>query len=245
MTHLTYVVASTPRSGSSLLAEGLEATGVVGRPAEYFAPDFTWLWKEHWQLSGDCSWGEYLARAMAYATTENGVRGIKIHWEQVLWLAGAIGVEGYPGDVLDALFPAGVFVNIVRADRRAQALSLFRAMVTDEWCRFPGSRTSAVDLSGVTPTYEQIAALERAMEWQQEGWEQHFAARRARVLTVRYEDLDADYRGEIRRVLVFLGADSRDADHVPAPRLQRQSDHFNLSWRHVVEGRERAAEIRA
>ena len=37
MTTPTYVIAATPRSGSSLLAEGLEATGVVGRPAEYFS----------------------------------------------------------------------------------------------------------------------------------------------------------------------------------------------------------------
>ena len=32
----SYLVCATPRSGSTLLCEGLESTGVAGRPREYF-----------------------------------------------------------------------------------------------------------------------------------------------------------------------------------------------------------------
>ena len=67
---------------------------------------------------------------MAFAATENGVRGVKIHWRHVVSLARTLGFRGDPGVVLEVLFPAAVFVNIVRADRRAQALSLFRAETT-------------------------------------------------------------------------------------------------------------------
>ena len=34
--HVSYLVCATPRSGSTLLCEGLKATGVAGRPEEYF-----------------------------------------------------------------------------------------------------------------------------------------------------------------------------------------------------------------
>ena len=108
MTAATYVIAATPRSGSSLLAEGLADTGVVGRPAEYFAPAFTWLWKEEFALAADCTWGEYLESVMAYATTPNGVRGVKLHWEQVRWLAAALCVQGPPESVVEVLFPGAV-----------------------------------------------------------------------------------------------------------------------------------------
>ena len=242
MTTPTYVIAATPRSGSSLLAEGLEATGVVGRPAEYFAPDFTWLWKDHWALSQDCTWGQYVGRAMAYATTANGVRG-KLHWEQVRWLAGALGVHGDPDAVVEAMFPGAVFVNIVRGDRRAQAISLFRAMSSNEWCRFPGSRDSDVELASLTPTLEQIRQLEEAVSAQQANWERYLHERRARVHTVRYEALDADYRGEIGRVLAFLGADPERAQALPEPRLERQSDELNARWRRLVDDSDRAAKV--
>jgi len=240
MTATTYVIAATPRSGSSLLAEGLEATGIVGRPAEYFAPDFTWLWKDHWGLTQDCTWGQYLGRAMAYATTANGVRGVKMHWEQVPWLAGALGVHGPASSVIEALFPGAVFVNIVRGDRRAQAISLFRAMSSNEWCRFPGSPRSDAELAALTPTPAQIRRLEEGVSAQQANWERYLHERGARVHTVRYEELDADYRGEIGRVLEFLGAEPERAQALPEPRLERQSDELNERWQRLIDDSERA-----
>jgi LPS sulfotransferase NodH len=256
MRHTTYVIASTPRSGSSLLAAGLVATRVAGRPEEYFTPDYMGAYKKDLNLPMDCSWPDYLAKVMAFAATENGVRGVKIHWRHVVSLARALGFRGDPGQVLEMLFPAVVFVNIVRADRRAQAISLFRAEVTDEWYRSAGSsRTdrhwglylarsapgrAAVDLSAVAPTYEQIVEIERSLEAEQAAWTDHFRTRRSEVLTVRYEDLDANYRGEIARVLQFLGADPSHAARVPKPPLERQSDHINEHWRRLVDREHRS-----
>ncbi|MBW0014473.1 Stf0 family sulfotransferase, partial [Mycobacterium sp.] len=180
-----------------------------------------------------------------------GVRGIKIHWRHVESLAGALGVRGDPGAVLEMLFPAAVFVNIVRADRRAQAISLFRAETTGEWFRSSGSSRSvrpwglylgrptsgepAVDLTGVAPTYEQIIDIERTLDAEQAAWSKFFASRRAEVLTVGYENLDANYRGEIARVLRFLGADPAHAADLAKPPLERQSDHINERWRQLID----------
>jgi LPS sulfotransferase NodH len=251
MRHATYVIASTPRSGSSLLAAGLVATGVAGRPEEYFTPDHIEAYKEDLKLATNCSWAEYLAKVMAFAATENGVRGFKIHGRHVVVLAQALGFRGDPGAVLEALFPAAVYVNIVRTDRRAQAISLFRAETTGEWFRSHGSSRgvrpwglylarptaglAAVDLTGVAPTYEQIVEIERSLDAEQEAWTNYFTSRRLEVLTVRYEDFDANYRDEIARVLQFLGADPAHAAGLPLPPLERQSDHINEHWRRLIE----------
>ncbi len=74
MSQPTYVIASTPRSGSSLLAAGLVRTGVAGRPEEYFTPDHIGSYKEDLNLPMSCSSAEYLAKVMAFAATPNGVR---------------------------------------------------------------------------------------------------------------------------------------------------------------------------
>jgi len=251
MRHATYVIASTPRSGSSLLAAGLVATGVVGRPEEYFTPDHIGSYKEDLKLPIDCSWAEYLEKVMAFAATENGVRGVKIHWRHVVELARALGCRDDPGDVLEMLFPAAVFVNIVRADRRAQAISLFRAETTGEWFRSSGSSRRArpwglylarptpgqaeADLTGVAPTYEQIVGMERSIDAEQAAWTNYFTTRRREFLTVRYEDLDSNYHGEIARVLQFLGADPARAVGLPKPPLERQSDHINEHWRRLID----------
>jgi LPS sulfotransferase NodH len=199
----------------------------------------------------NCSWAQYLAKVIAFAETENGVRGLKIHWRHVVLLAQALGFRGDPGVVLEVLFPAAVFVNIVRADRRAQAISLFRAETTGEWFRSPGSPRSgrpwglylarptpgqaAADLTGVAPTYEQIIGMERSLDAEQAAWTNYFTTRRLTVLTVRYEDVDANYRGEIARVLQFLGADPAHAAGLPKPPLERQSDHINEHWRRLID----------
>ena len=251
MRHATYVIASTPRSGSSLLAAGLVATGVAGRPEEYFTPDHIASYKQDLKLPMNCSWSEYLAKVMAFAATENGVRGFKIHWRHVVVLARELGFRGDPGAVLEELFPSAVFVNIVRADRRAQAISLFRAETTGEWFRSSGSSRrvrpwglylarptsgrAPVDLTGVAPTYEQIVEMERILDAEQDAWTNYFTTRGLEVLTVRYEELDANYSDEVARVLHFLGADPAPAVGLPKPPLERQSDDINEHWRGLID----------
>lgn len=106
------------------------------------------------------------------------------------------------------LFPTAVFVNIVRSDRRAQAISLFRAEATGEWFRAAGPPHGArpwglylarprpggtgVDLTAVAPTYEQIIGIERSLEAEQAAWTTYFRTRSRTALTVRYENLDGN-----------------------------------------------------
>ena len=168
-----YLICATPRSGSTLLCDLLTATGVAGRPEEYFqllpitgrarhpreylAP----VWEgeiaailgerspvddEPTQLEqrGAATFDEYLERIRAIATTPNGVFGAKVMW-------------GYfPGLIwhLDATAVAEDLPVVVVVVNNG-----FLGMVRQWQDRFHGGRRSASEL---TQTGPDLAALARA-----------------------------------------------------------------------------------
>jgi LPS sulfotransferase NodH len=104
-----YLVCATPRSGSTLLCNSLDATGVAGRPREYFealketglprrpreyfwelrSPEVLRLLPADSELDRDSerapSWSRddyerHLAAAIGEGTTPNGVFGAKLMW---------------------------------------------------------------------------------------------------------------------------------------------------------------------
>jgi trehalose 2-sulfotransferase len=221
----SYVVASTPRSGSSLLCEGLESTGIAGRPAEVFAPDFRQPWFNLWGLPSDAPFSDYLAAARRHGIGRNGVYGVKIQYMHVAVLADCLSEKG--DRVLERLFPDAFFVNLVRRDRRAQALSWFRAIRTNQWFQ------TGNDLTPPAPELDPQAVLELQahLDWQQSGWEAFFEREGVSPLTVEYEALADNYKGEIARVLAFLGLDPHGADFIPPPSLRLQADEVTGQWR--------------
>jgi LPS sulfotransferase NodH len=90
---MSYLVCASPRSGTELLCRGLAATGVAGRPREYFLaedpaklPDWR-FWEEGPYAAGhDVSDREsYLTLVYRLGSTPNGMFGAKIHWNCLRW----------------------------------------------------------------------------------------------------------------------------------------------------------------
>ena len=107
--HTSYLICSTPRTGSSLLCDALTGTGVAGRPEEYFQfrarTGFPRRPQEYFEGAGDPEifdilgprtqvedvesrydpsrferYEQYLDWAVAAGTTPNGVFGAKVMW---------------------------------------------------------------------------------------------------------------------------------------------------------------------
>ncbi len=234
-----YIIASTPRSGSSLLCEGLCASGVAGRPAEVFAPDFREPWCSRWSVRRDAPFAEYLEAALRFGTTPNGIYATKIQWMHVPVLAADARYIGPPEGALHSLFPGATFVNIVRRDRRAQAISWFRACETNEWFRTE-STIAPSDFMRPLDT-KRVRDLERHLDGQQSSWERYFRDRNIRPLIIEYERLANNYRGEIVRVLAFLGLDRTRGLEIPNARLLRQADSTSEAWRRQMDGEDARA----
>jgi trehalose 2-sulfotransferase len=226
-----YIVAATPRTGSSLLCEGLCATGVAGYPSEPFAPDFCAMWRARWGLDRTIGTRGYVDAALRHGTSANGITAFKIQWMHIAPLARELRLP--EDEVLWKLLPGARFVNMVRRDRRAQALSWFRAIATDEWWRFDDAATEPP--SPPVLDLDTVRELEAHIEAQQAAWRRYCIEREIVPLTVEYEALDRDYRGEVSRVLRFLGLDPTPARSIPPPRLARQADAVTDGWRRHLE----------
>src|ERR671917_2586077 len=77
-----YLVLATPRSGSTLLGQGLQATGLAGDPKEFFGHKMS-FWMERWRTP---TLSAYAARLRQVRATPNGVFGAKLLYRQLLHL---------------------------------------------------------------------------------------------------------------------------------------------------------------
>lgn len=199
-------------------------------PDEIFAPHLRAAWLQQWSLGEDVEFDEYLEAAFRYATSSNGVVAFKIHWMHVADVAAEIGCA--TDDVLSSILPGARFINIMRRDRRAQALSWFRAEETNEWFRFddgvPSVPAPRLDL-------DAVRSFEAHIDYQEASWHRYFGSRGIVPLTIEYEALAVDYRREVARALEFLGLDAAVAEAIPQPRRMRQADGLTASWRRELD----------
>jgi trehalose 2-sulfotransferase len=248
-----YLVCATPRSGSTLLCEVLQGTGVAGRPGEPFealaasgrprqprgyfdgVTDPTIL-----ALLPEREPGAPITRAAARArlagalrdgTTPNGVFGAKLMWSYFGdFLAGLRDVVA-PGtpepELLTALFGDDLrYVQVVRRDKVGQAVSLWRAIQTQAWRDegASGPPPEAVYHGGA------IAHLATSLAAHEDAWTAWFARHGIEPALIAYEELDRAVEPAVRELLRWLGLDPGDGWHFEPPRLRRQADDRSRRW---------------
>jgi len=219
------IVCATQRSGSTLLCELLKATGVAGVPNEFF---------QHFKDTGLADQPrQYLAglddpivdtlppldpgtpetsfnfEAVRRAgTTPNGVFAAKIMWSHTedLW-------RRLDGRTLEDVFGPLRYVQVIRRDKVAQAVSLWTAIQTQAW-------RDGDPVHG-EPVYSR-AAIEYLIDWLQageDGWTQWLQGRDPDVVV--YEDFARDPAPVIE---VFTGVAAI------APPMKRQSGARSADW---------------
>jgi trehalose 2-sulfotransferase len=233
---VSYLVCATPRSGSTLLCEGLKATGVAGCPEEYFEAvpatgrprlpaDYLHGLDDpaahallgsapppdpppYSSLAGVERYEDHVARVRGWGTTPNGVFGAKVMW----------------GHVAEPAALASHFVRVRREDRVRQAISLWRALQTQSW------RDEGEEGARAHATYN-FAALRHLVDLlaaHDAAWARYLAG--APVLELTYEAIAADLPRALEHTLEHLGI-ARPADWPPRlPAMRRQADELSDRW---------------
>ena len=200
---------ATQRSGSTLLCESLRATGVAGRPLEHFqikrATGRPPQPREYFDGLDDARVlarlaptpapdpptepsSAWWARVLVEGSTENGVWAGKLMWDQVGDLTSHFReVLRDPGatlrDGIDQLLGDTRMVFVTRADKVAQAVSLWKAVQTQEW------REDGEDSSDTEIEYS-FAGIGHLADWltsRDDAWRAWFTEQEIDPLTVSYE----------------------------------------------------------
>ncbi|HEX2575046.1 MAG TPA: Stf0 family sulfotransferase [Aquihabitans sp.] len=219
----TYVLCSSPRSGSTLLSEALAFLGCAGTPIEYFDP--TNAMGVVWARWGCRTLDEYVDCLHRRRASPSGLFGTKLHWFQLVALhrartgasTRALSLDEL-GDTFRRVGPDAAVVRVLREDRQRQALSWARAEQTGCWYTKAGQAPPPVpEVSDV----EHRHYLDR-LEEEESSWAALLDHLGVEPLVVRYEDLRDDHAGTVAAVARHIGCPVA-ADAVPEPRLVRQS----------------------
>jgi LPS sulfotransferase NodH len=214
----SYLIASSPRSGSQLLGALLKSTGLAGFPDEHFNP-----W--HMGDAANCFPdkliydAEHIRRLIEKHTSPNGVFGSKAHFLQVINFVGV--------DKLESLYPTPLkYISLYRRDYTRQGISLARAAQTNAYNSDMQSAKAPVY------NYYQILQCIREVRVDAKGWQTYFQQRSIEPLRIIYEDLVTDQIGTLRNVLDFLEIASPPDLHIriPAITLKKQADSFSDLW---------------
>jgi LPS sulfotransferase NodH len=210
----SYFVCGTHRCGSWFLSGLLDATGVAGRPHQWFGAGTERANRSSWRSDG---FDGYLAHVLAAGTTPNGVFGCKLMRGELDLL-----LERLPG-ALGQSFPAPRFVWLRRRDVLAQAVSWSKAIQTGRFHHW--------DAAHDEPSFDrtQIEALAEELRAADDGWQRWFAETDGRPLEVEYEQLAAEPEAVVRRVLAFLGL-PLPPDVTVAARTVRSADTVDEDW---------------
>lgn len=240
-----FVIASVQRSGSYLLCECLENTGLCGIPTEAIAPENMPILVHEWGLSPDTTLAAFIPEVVRHCVGQNGVFGIKMHWNQIEWARQQLGIgERFDTKTIDYLFPNAKYIQIIRKDIRGQAISSYRAYATYEWWKKRDVFNYQVRNPDPPFNGKKIRWWENHFFDRYRDWDNYFAARGIEPLRVEYADLDQEWRPQTRRCLNYLGLDERAVDTASEPSLMRQADAVSRAWRRRLDEEDAAAGIK-
>jgi len=212
---LRYMIATTPRTGSSYLSHLLWGTGCLGAPLEYV--DF-WAEQSSPALSPSAQVRRW-KRALRTRTSPNGVFGFKC------FLMHLYRLRDTNEPLLDLLEPNAI-IYLERRDKVAQAISYARAHLTGVWCK-----------EQVTGANERVRysreALERAERWidaQAQAWEELFQRLEVEPLRLWYEDVAAAPAAAVAAVADHLGVEIDPDARIVVPPVMKQSGAEALAW---------------
>lgn len=237
----SYVICTSPRSGSTLLCSLLAATGVAGNPESYFHEPALADWLDRFNLTPDPDKPErnvladIFRAAIAKGSLGTGVFGLRLQRHSFEFFMEKLSLL-YPGrqddrDRFAAAFGETLFVHLTRADKVDQAVSYVMANRTGLWHRAPDGtelerlaapRTPVYDEAEIRRHYTELMTLDTA-------WEDWFSNQDIAPLRLTYDALSADPIETLCQVLDRLGLDRKAAQDV-SPGVAKLADSTNRDW---------------
>lgn len=238
----SYVICTTPRSGSTLLCKLLSATGVAGVPDSHFHSPSVKRWLAVYGLdetpfaSPEAALRAVFEAALAKGTANTTIFGLRMQrgsFDFFMEQLSLLSLEPQ-SDVkrIESVFGSTTFIHLSRADRVGQAISRLRAEQTGLWhrCadgsemeRLAPPKEPSYDPDAIARHIEELSALNL-------DWERWFKQQKIEPLRIEYDALSAYPQRVLAEVLASIGLDPSLAEQVETP-TAKLAGRDNQDWR--------------
>jgi LPS sulfotransferase NodH len=224
---IKYILAITPRSGSSFLSDLLKKTEVLGTPQEFINQSFI---PRHLQNKTPAQTpDDYLMNIFKVWKTKNGVAGIKASWFQFRNL---YAILANPAIVYDYKY-----IYLTRANLAEQAVSLYKATESNVFHSVVKPNNESIEkLNSLEYNFDKINFWYQHILTQEEGWEQFFHSNNLSPLRINYDDICADWSSVIKKIALFIGIKQPGLNKINSslssitPSLKKMGDNKNILW---------------
>jgi LPS sulfotransferase NodH/lipopolysaccharide biosynthesis glycosyltransferase len=218
-----YIVASSRRTGSTMLCHLLEQTDVLGFPEEYISRKQGVLINTG-QLDPDA----YLRDVFSWNTTANGVFGLKVHWQQFFRFQNEVlpRLSTQTGELYQRLVEDSQYIHLRRRDKIRQAVSDWRAHFSGVYHLHHDDGPEIRSKISARPGYDYQAILKhlKVTMFNETGWLDYFKSQAIKPIELFYEDLVDDPNSVVERLSSSLSV-KRD-DRTLQPTTVALADQF-------------------
>jgi LPS sulfotransferase NodH len=237
----SYVICTSPRSGSTLLCRMLADTGITGKPASLFYGPSVEDWLTRMKITPQESATErdvletVFRAAIDRGTAGTGLFGLRQQRPSFPFLCEKLTVL-YPDEPtdrarLERAFGPTLFIHLTRHDKIEQAVSYLKAEQTGLW----HAAADGTELERLSPhrdpSYDrdQIRACVETMTAYDNGWLSWFDQEGITPHRISYKDLSDDPVATLRTLLKRLGLDPAAAADI-TPSVKKLADETSREW---------------
>ncbi|WP_406647415.1 Stf0 family sulfotransferase [Aliisedimentitalea scapharcae] len=236
----SYVICTTPRSGSTLLCTLLKATGIAGNPDSHFHSTSLDGWLQAYGVRTTEPSAQQAVRTVVNAaieigTGDTGVFGLRIQrasFDHFIQQIGGLHPQADCDlDRIQASFGSTRFIHLTRSNKMEQAISLVKATQTGLWHRaadgselerLSAPKPPVYDPQQIEKTLLELIEMERAWE----GW---FMQEGLSPMRISYDELSANPADTLAKCLNFLGLASQYGEDILPP-TAKLADALSQEW---------------
>ena len=237
----SYIICTSPRSGSTLLCSLLTAVGIAGNPKSYFHDCSIDEWLHYFDLVPDASLSErdtlvkIFKAAITQGSNSNDIFGLRVQRFSFEFLRQKLAVL-HPEHITDAerfkaVFGNTLYIHLTRQNKVEQSVSYVKATQSGLWHASP----DGTELERLSPPQElkydggEILKQIEEMNAYDQGWTEWFAKEKINPLQIKYETLSENPIKILCMVLEKLGLDSASANEVEIS-VGKLADQTSEDW---------------
>jgi len=216
-----YIIAITPRSGSTYLCDMIAKTKRLGIPQEVLGQ--LSIGNRLKNIPGRTP-DEYIRNAVRVKRTANNISGLKASWFQF---------QNFTAAMHDHAYLSGFkYIYLTRRDLAAQAVSLYKATASSVFhTNKQHSEQELNQLNALEYDYDAIKNWYDHIVVQEKGWQHYFYKNRIFPLCLSYEDIEDDVLVVLKRIADYIGVKPENISIPEEPSaFTKISDHRNAEW---------------